>query len=259
MRIRAVKVAPAESAVDMTRVGMVFPAYNEEQHVAEAVEATLAVGIETIAVVNDCSTDGTAGIIDGLAAEHGAVETLHHEVNQGKQAAVKHGLQRLAERTDLNAVAVLDADMQNDPALLPGLCAHIGKYDLVIGARSHQGMPIIRRASNRLANFPYRLLAGVEIRDVQSGYRVYSQEVAAQLSEHLAEEGGYTLEHTSMLLFGRLANRWGRDFMIAEVPVPSWYEGAASSIGVWDNCQLTAATVYHALALADIRRRGHGG
>jgi glycosyltransferase involved in cell wall biosynthesis len=242
--------------VEMARVGIVFPAYNEERHVAEAVAAALAVGVGRVVVVNDCSTDSTGPIIDGLAGESTAVEALHHEVNQGKQAAVKHGLRLVAQHEDMEAVAVLDADMQNDPALLPGLCAHVGSFDLVIGARSHRGMPIIRRMANRLANSPYRLLAGVEIHDVQSGYRVYTREVAACLAEGLADEGGYTLEHTSMLLFGKLANLWGRDFLIAEVDVPSWYEGAASSIRPWDNCQLTAATVYHALALADIRRRG---
>ena len=207
-------------------------------------------------VVDDCSTDATGSVIDGLAAEDVAVEALHHKVNQGKQAAVKHGLQRIVEQPELGAIAVLDADMQNDPALLPGLSAHVGAYDLVIGARNHQGMPMVRRMANRLANSPYRLLAGTDIHDVQSGYRVYTRDVAAHLAEELAEGGGYTLEHTSMLIFGRLANRWARDFLIAEVDVPSWYEGAASTIRPWDNCQLTAATVYHALALADIRRRG---
>ena len=233
----------------MDQVAVVFPAYNEETHVADAVHAALAAGVGRVVCVNDCSSDATGPVINRLAADP-RVAAVHHEMNQGKQAAVKHGLQDALGRPDLSIIAVLDADMQDDPRLLPALCHHVGSYDLVIGCRGRGVMPAIRRLSNSLANLPYQMIACVRIHDVQSGYRVYSREVAQYLAHHLAVRGGYTLEHTSMLLFGKLARRWGRDFRIAEVEIPYTYEGAKSSIRPKDNLQLTWAAIRHAAALA---------
>jgi dolichol-phosphate mannosyltransferase len=237
----------------MERVAVVFPAYNEEAHLEEAVRAALAVGAGRVVCVDDCSRDATPEIVDRLAREP-PLEALHHEVNQGKQAAVKHGLEAVAARAGVEVVAVLDADMQDDPALLPGLCHHLPDYDVVIGHRGRGDMPPHRRLANLLANAPYRFLAGIAVHDIQSGYRVYTAEVAAYLADHLSPEGGYTFEHTSMLLFGRLAAERGRDFRIAEVPIPYTYAEAQSSIRLKDNLALTWASLYHARALGRLRR-----
>ncbi|MGD2176085.1 MAG: glycosyltransferase family 2 protein, partial [Candidatus Brocadiaceae bacterium] len=240
----------------MERVAVVFPAYNEERHVGEAADAALGAGAGLVVCVDDCSEDRTGAIVQQLAEERDRVLAVHHLVNQGKQAAVKHGLQRALGRPGWEAVAVLDADMQDDPALLPGMCHLAGPYDVVIGRRGRGQMPPVRRLANRLANAPYRLLARIPITDVQSGYRIYTRQVAQFLAENLAEEGGYTLEHTSMLLFGRLAAQRGRLFRIAEVDIPYSYGAAESSITVRDNLQLTWAALYHAIALARLRKRG---
>lgn len=252
MRILVDQVAPGGREENMSRVAVVFPAYNEEGHVAEAVQAALGAGAGRVVCVNDCSADATGTIIDRLAADR-RVQAIHHEVNQGKQAAVKHGLQAAVRHEDCQAFAVLDADMQDDPALLPGLCHQVGPYDLVIGYRSRGDMPGIRRLANTLANVPYRWVAGIAIHDIQSGYRIYARETAEYLAEHLAVTGRYTLEHTSMLLCGRLAAERGRDFRIAEMPVPYSYEGAKSSIRLKDNIELTWASLYHAAALARLQ------
>jgi len=238
----------------MAKVAVVFPAYNEERRVAEAVEGALAVGVGRVVCVNDCSSDGTGPIIDRLSADS-RVRALHHTVNQGKQAAVKHGLEAALRHGTSSVFAVLDADMQNDPALLPGLAHHVGHYDVVIGYRLRSQMPLPNRFSNAMANVPYRILAAIRIRDVQSGYRLYSRQAAQYLAGHLAERGRYTLEHTSMLLLGKLALERGRDVSIVEVEIPCSYEGAVSRISLVDNLQLIWAFIYHASALARLQSR----
>jgi glycosyltransferase involved in cell wall biosynthesis len=239
----------------MDRVGVVLPAYNEERHLEQVVRAALGVGIGHVVVVNDCSTDSTPEILDRLARDE-RVEALHHGVNQGKQAAVKHGLQVIVNRSDISAVAVLDADMQTDPALLAGLCRHVGAYDIVIGRRSQVEMPFIRRLANALANAPYQILAGLPVHDIQSGFRLYTREVAAYLAEHLPETGRYSLEHTAILLVGRLAAERGREYRIAEVEVPCPYGRAESSIRLRDNLQLTRVSLAYAYRLSRLRRGG---
>ena len=87
MRVRVDQRAPGGREADMGRVAAVFPAYNEEHHVADCVQAALGTGVGLVVVVNDCSSDATGAIIDRLASD-GRVEAMHHPVNQGKQAAV---------------------------------------------------------------------------------------------------------------------------------------------------------------------------
>jgi len=252
MRVRVERVAAGGWEKEMDEVAVVFPAYNEQQHVAQAVGAALAVGVGRVVCVNDCSSDATGFVINGLA-DGERVMAVHHKANLGKQAAVKHGLQAALRHPASKIFAVLDADMQDDPRLLPRLCRHIGRYDLVVGYRGHGDMPAIRRLSNALANLPYQLMAAIRVHDVQSGYRVYSREVALYLAQRLTTCGGYTLEHTSMLLFGELARRWGRDFRVAEIQIPYTYEGAESNIRLKDNIRLAWASVSHAAALVRLQ------
>jgi len=234
---------------DLSDTAVVFPAYNEEGRVSEAVETALGVGVGRVVCVNDCSTDGTPAILDSWRKDR-RVDVIHHAVNQGKQAAVKHGLLRALEHRGLSRFATLDADMQDNPAELPRMAAPVGEWDVVNALRSRDEMPAARQVANFLANFPYHALARVRIRDLQAGYRVYSREVAEYLACNLTAAGGYTLEHTTMVLFGELAARRRRPFRIAEVPVPYSYGGATSHIRFGDNVQLTAASVRCAWRLA---------
>ncbi len=253
MRLRVAQPLLPVPHWQMSAVGVVLPAYNEQEHVADAVAACLAQGPGRIVCVDDASTDRTAQIIRGLAARQDRVEAAHHAINQGKQGAVRTGLRQLLRHREVEAVAVIDADMQNDPAHLPKLCCHLAAHDVVIGVRRQGEMPRVRRLANALANLPYRTLAGVALSDVQSGFRVYRRDVAAYLEEHMASSGRYALEHTSMLLLGRLARERRQEVRLAEVSIPCRYGRAASHIRVRDNVQLTWASVYHALALALLR------
>ncbi|MBS3763624.1 MAG: glycosyltransferase family 2 protein [Planctomycetes bacterium] len=236
-----VVTAPRENT-RLDDLAVIFPAYNEEARIAEAVERALEVGAGRVVCVNDCSTDGTASVL-GAYAEYAKVDVVHHRVNQGKQAAVKHGLQKALETEGLHRFATMDADMQDDPATLVKLGSVVGEYDMACSLRTRAEMPVVRRLANFLASAPYRFLARVNIHDVQAGYRVYSREVAECLAENLPGEGGYTLEHTSYPLFGWLAVERGRAFRIAEVPNPCVYAGSESHIKIRDNIQLTLASM----------------
>jgi len=257
MILRVEQARGTSHVARMQRVGVVLPAYNEKQHLEQVVRAALEVNVGRIVAVDDCSTDGTAAVLDRLAERY-PVEAVHHAVNQGKQAAVKHGLRAMVRHEEVEAVAVLDADMQTDPALLPRLCRHAGPYDVVIGHRSQSEMPFIRRLANTLANAPYQILAGLPVHDIQSGFRVYTREVARYLADHLPAAGRYALEHTAILLLGRLAAEGHREYRIAEVEIPCPYGAAESSIRLRDNLQLTRVSLAYAYRLSRLRRGGHG-
>ena len=238
-----------EACADLTDLAVVFPAYNEESNVARAMETALDVGVGLVVCVDDCSTDRTGEIMEGFRGR-ARVELVHHQTNQGKQAAVKHGLQAAVQRRGVEKFATLDADMQDDPAELKRVAAPVGAYDLAVAYRLRNEMPAIRRMANSLANIPYRCLCGLRMHDVQAAFRIYSRPVARYLAEHLAVEGGYTLEHTSMPLFGEIARQEKRHVRIAEVRTPCPYGEAESHIGFTDNVRLTLAAVQCAWQLA---------
>jgi glycosyltransferase involved in cell wall biosynthesis len=255
MRVMVERRTPAAGGADMSRVAVVLPAYNEAAHIGTVVGDLLAVGVGRIVCVDDCSTDETGGIVDRLAMDE-RVEAVHHRVNRGKQAAVKHGVQAAVARGAFAAVALLDADTQHDPSLLPGLCGHIGTCDIVATRRSTEQMPAIRQVANRLANTPYRIIGAAPFSDIQSGYRVYTCELAVHLAAHLPEEGRYVLEHSSVVLAAQFCAARARDLRVVEVDVPCTYSGVQSSIRPRDNLQLTWAAILHAAALARLRMRG---
>ena len=228
---------------DLSDLAVVFPAYKEEKNVQRAVETALTVGVGRVIVVNDCSPDRTGRIIDQLAEKHENVIALHNSVNLGKQGTVIKGMRKALAFVDVRKVANLDADMQDNPALLPVMAAPVGEYHMTNALRSREKTPIQRRFSNFLANLPYHVLAGIPINDIQSGFRVYAREVAEYFVNHLDDKGRFTIEHTTLLECGRLAAQWGKDFRIAEVRTPYSYVEAESSIRMKDNIMLGKAAI----------------
>jgi glycosyltransferase involved in cell wall biosynthesis len=93
------------------RLAVVIPAWNEADRIADTVAAAITLpGADLVAVVDDCSRDGTARI----ARQAGAV-VLRHARNAGKAAAMETGAEavRLADQRDgvSRALLFLDADL----------------------------------------------------------------------------------------------------------------------------------------------------
>ncbi len=106
---------PEKSTGRMTMT-VVMPALNEERNIAAAMESTLdafdALGIEgTLIVVNDGSTDRTAGIISAYMKKDSRVSMLTHDRPHGIGASFWHGIQSSGN----DVVTMLPGDNENDP------------------------------------------------------------------------------------------------------------------------------------------------
>jgi teichuronic acid biosynthesis glycosyltransferase TuaG len=88
-------------------VSVIMPAYNAGRHVAESVRSVLGQTYADweLVVVDDGSTDGTAGVVKGLAARDARIRYVRRE-NGGQAAARNTGLGEARGRL----VAFLDAD-----------------------------------------------------------------------------------------------------------------------------------------------------
>lgn len=146
-----------------------IPAYNEDQHIAEVVSQTRR--FLPVLVVDDGSKDASAE-----RAEAAGATVLRQPRNQGKGAALMAGY-RYALEHGYQAVVMLDADGQHDPAEIPSFLAAFQheRADLIIGQRDFRGMPPLRRATNTFGTWVFSWAVGQYIPDNQSGYRLLSR------------------------------------------------------------------------------------
>lgn len=108
---------PREAAPSATQVSILIPARNEEQTIGQCVRAVLAssgVEIEVI-VLDDHSSDGTAGIVRALAAEDARVRLEHAPPLPPGWAGKQHACQILGERARFPLMLFLDADVRITP------------------------------------------------------------------------------------------------------------------------------------------------
>ena len=198
------------------RVLAVIPAYEAADLLGPVVRE--AVRHLPVLVVDDGSTDDTAGVAAGAGAE-----VIRQEENRGKGAALKRAFHRVLD-DGCDAVVTLDADGQHDPVEIPGFLGvwRAERPDLVIGARDFSEMPPVRRLANTIGRLALSRAVGRDIPDNQSGYRLLSRRLILETLE--SGESGFEFEVEMVLICLRL------DWPIAWVPIRTIYEGQGSHI-----------------------------
>ena len=196
-------------------IAVVVPTYNVGDRLAAVLDNLLAV-VSTVIVVDDGSTDGSAG-----AAQDRPVGLITFDKNRGKGHALVAGYKKALEDSGVRCVAVVDADGQHDPAELPHLydAMKARNADFVIGARQFSGghVPLRSRFGNVLTISLSAVLLGTRVRDTQSGYRILSRRF---LEAVLPGVRGGRYE-TEMELLGKAI---GGGFKVVSVPIQTIYE-----------------------------------
>jgi dolichol-phosphate mannosyltransferase len=205
------------------RVWLFLPTYNEAENLDAIVRATarqleeVRRGDWRLLVVDDASPDGTGQLADRLAAELPGIEVLHREGKQGLGpaylAGFEHALARGAE-----FVIVMDADFSHDPGHLPAMLAAAEDSDLVLGSRYVAGgeitnWPRLRRALSRSGSLYARLMLGVTVRDLTSGFRCVRRRVLETVEPSTLRSQGYVfnIELTYRALLA--------GFVVTEIPI----------------------------------------
>jgi phenylacetate-CoA ligase len=166
-------------------LSIVVPCRNEAENLVELTERVQRVfetrGIDgELVLVDDGSTDHTPALIDELAATHPFVRALHHPQNRGMTAAWLTGAQAARGRY----VGTMDGDLQNLPEDVYRLYRELqySKADVVQGWRSQIGRKRDSRYwMSRTLDVMLRLLFGVPLRDVKSGFFICDREIFADI------------------------------------------------------------------------------
>ncbi len=165
----------------MPELSVVITVMDEQDNIKpllEAVRSALS-GIDyEVVLVDDGSTDKTKQQIIGHADNRTILVELRK--NYGQSTAMTAGI----DYSTGKFVALLDGDLQNDPADIPSML-HLLKaedWDVVAGNRKNRkdGF-ILRKIPSKIANSLIRRMTGVYIRDYGCTLKIFKREIAEEL------------------------------------------------------------------------------
>lgn len=205
-----------------TTLSIIIPVFNERRTVMKLLQQVARQPLslrKELVIVDDCSTDGTREFLqqsdlEGLLGCDGAnsVRLVLHDVNKGKGAGVRTGL----EHTTGEIVLIQDADLEYDPRDYPALILPIleGHADAVFGNRFHDGSHRVPRyyryLFNRAFSMVCNLLTGLAIHDVTACYKSFRRDLLEQM--HLRSDR-FSVETEMTVKVAKLGAR------VYEVPI----------------------------------------
>jgi glycosyltransferase involved in cell wall biosynthesis len=157
-----------------------IPLYNEAENIpilyARVRNALDALGKRwELVLVDDGSKDGSAALLDRIAADDARVTVLHFRRNYGQTAAFMAGIDHAR-----GAIIVpMDGDLQNDPDDIGKLLAKLDEgFDVVSGWRKdRQDNAIKRNLPSRMANGLISRVSGVRLHDYGCSLKAYRRDV----------------------------------------------------------------------------------
>lgn len=250
--VAASKHIRPEDLPPVRRLSIILPLYNELPTLAAVLDTVLRAPLppdnapleKELIIIDDCSTDGTREALHAiLAAARAAhpqtpIELLLHDRNRGKGAALRTGFAHASG----DVLLIQDADFEYDPRDYPALLEPIleGRADVVFGNRFHGGAHRVLYFWHYLSNLALttfaNLLTGLNLSDMEVGYKLFRRELLAHLT-FKTDRFGFEPEFT--IKVARLHAR------IYEVPIR--YHGRTYEEGKKITWRDGAAALWHIL------------
>jgi len=163
-------------------LSILIPLYNEEEFVGTLLEQVLSaplpegVGRE-IVVVDDGSTDGSAAIVEEIAAAHPSVLRFIRQLrNRGKGAAIRTAIEHATGEFSI----IQDADLEYDPREYGRLLAPLleGKADAVYGSRfvisgERRVLYFWHSVANRILTGMCNIVSDLNLTDMETCYKAF--------------------------------------------------------------------------------------
>lgn len=241
-----------------SHLSVVIPAYREGSRIHDNLLLLLGEldkldrNYEVI-VVSDGSPDETVAEASRVASAH--VKVLDYPANEGKGYALQKGFQ--ASTGD--PIVFIDADMELHPGSIKEFLEvmHDAGADIVVGSKRHPdsrvSYPAFRRVQSATYHTVVRVLFALNVKDTQTGLKVFRREVLEQTSPLLlVKRFAFDLELLAV------AHHLGFTKII-EAPVDLQYkfETTTNARAVYKTLWDTAAVFYRLYLLRYYDRRRH--
>jgi glycosyltransferase involved in cell wall biosynthesis/phospholipid N-methyltransferase len=163
-------------------LSILIPLYNEEEFVGTLLERVLSAPLpegvtREIVVVDDGSTDGSAAIVEQIAAAHPTVlRFIRQPRNQGKGAAIRTAIEHATGEFSI----IQDADLEYDPREYGRLLAPLleGKADAVYGSRfvisgERRVLYFWHSVANHILTLMCNIVSDLNLTDMETCYKAF--------------------------------------------------------------------------------------
>ena len=167
--------------IDLTRVLVIIPAFNEGKIIEDVISSVLSIGYSLV-VVDDGSRDDTYSRI----AKYPCF-TLRHIINLGQGAALQTGFDFGLNQTKWDVFVTFDADGQHRVEDIEVMIKPIldNQVDVVLGSRflgvDPENIPKSRRFFLKMATLLTRIIARIKVTDTHNGFRAFSRQALSQI------------------------------------------------------------------------------
>jgi len=189
-------------------LSIIIPAYNEERTIhliLDKVRDVKLIGELTkeIIIVNDCSSDDTAGAVARYQQANPAlnIQYFAHEINKGKGAALHTGIARATGEY----LIIQDADLEYDPEEYNDLLKPVlaGFADVVYGSRfmgskPHRILFFWHTIGNKFLTTLSNMFTNLNLTDMETCYKLFRREMIQSL-ELKEKRFGFEPEVTSKI------------------------------------------------------------
>jgi dolichol-phosphate mannosyltransferase len=182
---------------------VIIPTYNESENIQKITERILSVhDALDILVIDDNSPDQTADIVANMQIQDDRIHLIRRPHKMGLGTAYVMGFEYALEKQYAFAFE-MDADFSHNPEDIPRFIALIDRVDLVIGSRYVQGVSVVNWPMKRLllsfgACFFARIVTGIPIRDLTSGFKCYTRKALEAVAWKTFKVDGYGFQILSV-------------------------------------------------------------
>lgn len=169
--------------IEKLDLSVVIPIFNEEENLAALLSELNGVlqgmgqSFETICI-DDASTDNSHLILERLSPIYPELRVAAFSKNCGQSAGQATGFQLARGRV----IVTMDGDLQNDPADIPSLLAHLtGEVACVCGIRRKRQDNRIKKISSRIGNRFRDFITGDRIQDAGCTFRAIRRQALCEV------------------------------------------------------------------------------
>ena len=181
---------------DYSKSIILIPSLNEKENLKDLIPQIFNLMSEiSVLIVDDSSSDGTQELIKLMKADHGNLFFLDRKDRFGYGLSSIDGFRWIFSK-EYEHLVTMDADFSHDFNDIPILIDGLYNYDVVVGSRYVEGGGIknwnlFRRILSRFANLYVKIILGLSVADVTSGFNAYRVNSFKKINLEEISSNGY--------------------------------------------------------------------